>query len=162
MGKPLKNSSATVEIAAPILALDLGTKRVGVAVSDKLKIAIRRLDPIQRSNWKRLLNQVASLTQRFDAQTLVIGLPLSLDGTRGQAAIEVEKAARNFALSLAIPVFLQDERLTSLEARTNLRKEGSNLEEMAAQVDSEAAAIILRDFLDEHQARRPVPGANAS
>jgi len=162
VGKPLRNSSATLEIAGPILALDLGKNRVGVAVSDELKISIQRLDPIQRSSWKRLLNQVSSLTQRFAAQTLVIGLPLALDGTRGQAAVEVEKAARNFALSLRIPVFLQDERLTSVEARANLKNEGWAPEEMASQVDSEAAAIILRDFLDEHQARRPVPGAKAS
>ncbi len=162
MSKPLENSSGIVEIEAPILALDLGKKRVGVAVSDALKISIRRLDPLQRSSWKRLLNQVSSLTQRFDAQTLVIGLPLSLDGTRGQAAVEVEKAARNFALSLGIPVFLQDERLTSVEARANLKNEGSNSEEIASQVDSEAAAIILRDFLDEHQERRPAPGVKAS
>src|SRR5262245_26709096 len=111
-------------IAAPVMALDLGEKRVGVAVSDALRISVRRLDPLKRANWKRLLSEVSTLTRRFDAQTLVIGLPLSLDGKHGNAAAEATRIARNFARSLEIPVFLQDERLTSVEAKENLEKEG--------------------------------------
>ena len=136
-----------VEISAPIMALDLGQKRVGVALSDSLSLSVRRLEPLIRSNWKRLLEEVSELTRRFDAQTLVIGLPLSLDGTRGSAASEAVRLARNFARSLAIPVFLQDERLTSVQAETNLREEGRGPKEIPGLVDSESAAIILRDFI---------------
>jgi len=137
----------------PVLALDLGQKTVGVAISDELSITIKRLDPIKRTNWKDLLKNVGALIERFDAQTLVIGLPLSLDGTRGPAAETAQQLSRNFARSLKIPVYLQDERLTSKEARTSLRDDGYSQAEVDALVDSESAAIILRDFLNSREER---------
>ena len=132
----------------PILALDLGQKLVGAAVSDQLRITIRRLDPIKRSNWKQLLLDVQTLIRRFDAQTLVLGLPLRLDGTTGEAAEHVLALARKFSLSLSIPVFVQDERLTSNEAEATLKEQRHNRAQIAKLVDSEAAAIILRDFVN--------------
>lgn len=134
--------------AGPILALDLGQKLVGAAVSDELLITIKRLEPIQRSNWKQLLIDVQTLVRRFDAQSLVVGLPLRLDGTLGNAAEAVIGLARNFSLSLPIPIYLQDERLSSNEAETTLKSEGYSQTEIGQLIDSEAAAIILRDFLN--------------
>jgi putative Holliday junction resolvase len=130
-----------------LLALDLGEKRVGVAVSDELQLTVRPLPYLRRTNWKQLLAAVADLRQRFDAQALVIGLPLNLDGAEGEAAGNVRRIARNFSLSLHVPVFLQDERLTSREAEQSLRAEGLRDEGLRERVDSEAAAIILRDYL---------------
>ena len=135
------------KLKGPILALDLGQKRIGVAVSDELLISITRLNPLRRSSWKQLLRDVCALILRFDAQTLVIGLPLRLDGTSGSAALNVRRMADKFTLSLQIPVFLEDERLTSAEAEQHLRAEGHKPKEISALVDSEAAAIILRDFI---------------
>jgi len=152
----MKDDPRTSEIAAPIMALDLGKKRVGVAITDALRISISRLPPLKRSSWKHLLNEVSILTRRFDAQTLVIGLPLNMDGSSSSAASEAERTARNFARSLGIPVFLQDERLSSHEAESNLRAEGYGPAEIPGFVDSEAAAIILRDFLRVDQARLPI------
>lgn len=152
----MKQKHTQKDVAAPIIALDLGNKRVGVAVSDALSISVRRLKPIRRFNWKDFLREVSILTQRFDAQTLVIGLPLSLDGTPGTAATQIERTAKNFARSLKIPVFLQDERLTSLEAEANLKREGVAPKEILDLVDSESAAIILRDFLTGGQRRNLV------
>ena len=137
----------------PILALDLGEKLVGAAVSDENLITIKRLPPLKRSNWKKLLRDVLALIERFDAQTIVIGLPLSLDGTRGDAARNVQRVAQNLARSVSLPVFLQDERLTSFEATDNLRAEGKRPDEIPALVDGEAAAMILRDFLQTDQDR---------
>jgi putative Holliday junction resolvase len=130
-----------------LLALDLGEKRVGVAISDELRITVRPLPFLRRTSWKQLLVAVADLLQSFDAQTLVIGLPLNLDGTEGQAALEARRLARNFELSLKVPVHMQDERLTSREAEAALRDAGRSSEELRQFVDSEAAAIILRDFI---------------
>ena len=130
-----------------MLALDLGEKRVGVAVSDELRITVRPLPFLRRTNWKQLLGAVADLLQSFDAQALVIGLPLNLDGTEGHAAKEARRLARNFELSLKIPVHLQDERLTSREAEEALRTAGRTEADIPRYVDSEAAAIILRDFI---------------
>jgi len=143
-------------VTGPALALDLGQKLVGVALSDERLISARRLDPLRRSNWKQLLRDVQGLLQRYDAQTLVIGLPLSLDGTKGSAAVAVERLAQNFTLSLKIPVYLQDERLTSFAAKQSLMAEGFSAEEIPALIDGEAAATILRDFLSNLDGRVPV------
>ena len=140
-------------ISSPVLALDLGAKRVGVAVSDALAISISRLDSVERTNWKQLLRDVSNLIRRFDAKTLVIGLPLRLDGSAGDAAASARRIAQNFARSLEIPVYLQDERLTSREAEENLREAGSARKELAARIDSESAALVLRDFLATDQQR---------
>ena len=140
-------------IRAPIVALDLGEKRVGVAVSDALSISISRLDAIPRTNWKQLLRDVDNLIRRFDAQTVVIGLPLGLNGSSGDPALDAQTIARKFALSLKVPVYLQDERLTSFAAEQNLIVEGHKRDELSTRIDSEAAAIILRDFMAGGQDR---------
>lgn len=156
------NEKANHSPGAPIVALDLGTKRVGVAVSDALSISITRLDALARANWKQMLRDVNDLLRRFDAQTIVIGLPLKLDGSAGDSALAVRRIAENFARSLAVPVYLQDERLSSVAAEENLRAEGRRPEEVAALVDSEAAAVILRDFLESDQERILVLPASAN
>ncbi len=139
--------------AAPVLALDIGQKRVGAAVSDALSISITRLKVIRRSNWKRLLSDVDQLIKTFDAKTLVIGLPLRLNGSAGDAAQEIRSMAEKFAKSVELPVFLQDERLSSRQAEQNLREDGRQRPEVSELVDSEAAAVILRDFLTDGQDR---------
>jgi len=144
-------------IRAPVVAIDLGQKRVGIAVSDALSISITRLDALPRTNWKQLLRDVDNLIQRFDAQTVVIGLPLMLNGSSGDSALEVRRVAQKFAQSLTVPVYLQDERLSSVEAEQNLRGEGYKQDRISALVDSEAAAVILRDFLADDQERIVVP-----
>ena len=136
--------------AGRLMALDLGRKRVGVAVSDELQITIRPLPPLPRTNWKQLLRSVAQSLASFDARALVIGLPLRLDGTAGEAAAEARRIARNFQLSLSVPVFLQDEKLTSVEALEGLRAAGYAPSQSILMVDSESAAIILRDFIAGH------------
>jgi putative Holliday junction resolvase len=147
------NSEADFNLTGPILALDPGEKLVGAAVSDEKLITIKRLPPLKRSNWKKLLQDVLSLIERFDVRTIVIGLPLSLDGRHGEAAERVERVAQNLARSVSLPVYLQDERLTSFEAMENLKAEGKRREEIPALIDGEAAALILRDFLRTDQDR---------
>jgi putative Holliday junction resolvase len=136
-----------IKFTGPILCLDIGTKRVGAAICDQTLVAITRLEAIQRSNWKQLLRDVRDLVQRFDARTLVIGFPLSLSGAEGSAADNIRTTAQKFAISLPMPVYLQDERLSSAEAEENLRAQGLRGDLIKSKLDSEAAAIILRDFL---------------
>jgi putative Holliday junction resolvase len=148
-----KTTKATKEQAAQasgpgrLLALDLGQKRVGVAVTDELRISVRPLPVLRRTSWKQLVHTVAALVRDFDACLLVIGLPLSLDGTENAAATEIKRQARNLELSLGLPVFLQDERLTSQEAERTLRAEGYTPGEVRDRVDGEAAVLILCDYL---------------
>jgi putative Holliday junction resolvase len=157
---PDSNFSEIDDVAPPpelkgrLLALDLGTKRVGVAVCDELQMTTQPLPPLKRTNWKELLRQISDLRHSFDAQGVVIGLPLNLDGTEGDAARESRRIARNLALSLAVPVHLQDERLTSRAAEESLRDAGVNDRELAARLDSEAAALILRDFITRREGPR--------
>ncbi|MFL6231285.1 MAG: Holliday junction resolvase RuvX [Pyrinomonadaceae bacterium] len=130
-----------------LLALDLGTKRVGVAVCDEMRLSVRPLPTIPRESWKKLVGAVAQLVREFDARGLVLGLPLRLDGSEGDAAVEARRLARNFGLTLGLPVHLQDERLTSRAAEETLRDAQKTGAEIAARVDGEAAALILRDFI---------------
>jgi putative Holliday junction resolvase len=144
------------QLSGPILALDLGEKLVGVAISDERLVTTKRLAPLKRSNWKKLLQDVRHLLERFDAQTIVVGLPLRMDGTEGDAVKNVRRLALNLAKSVPQPVYLQDERLTSRAAMENLKAEGVTPEEIPALIDGEAAAMILRDFLDSNQDRNLV------
>ena len=137
----------------PILALDIGEKLVGTAISDERLITTKRLPPLKRSNWKKLLQDVRHLLEVLDAKTIVVGLPLRLDGSEGDAAQDVRRLALNLAKSVQQPVYLQDERLTSRAATENLKAEGVKPEEIPALVDGEAAAMILRDFLVTDQKR---------
>jgi putative Holliday junction resolvase len=141
------------QIIGPVLALDLGEKLVGVAVSDERLVTTKRLQPLKRSNWKKLLQDVRLLLERFDAKMVVVGLPLRMDGTEGDAAKNVRRLALNLAKSVQQPVYLQDERLTSYAATENLKAEGLTANEIPALVDGEAAALILRDFVLNDQER---------
>lgn len=131
-----------------VLAIDMGSKRVGLAVSDELRMTVRALQPLPRTPWKRLLSSLAELCEQFDVRSIVLGLPLRLDGTEGDAAQEVRRLGRNLRLSLKLPLFFQDERLTSKEAESSLRERGLRAFEISDLVDSEAASIILSDFLE--------------
>jgi len=148
------------QIIGPVLALDLGEKLVGVAVSDERLVTTKRLQPLKRSNWKKLLQDVRLLLERFDAKMVVVGLPLRMDGTEGDAAKNVRRLALNLAKSVQQPVYLQDERLTSYAATENLKAEGLTAEEIPALVDGEAAALILRDFVLNDQNRIHVDPLN--
>ena len=132
-----------------LLALDLGARRVGVAVCDEMRISVRVLPAIRRSSWKKLVSEVARLAEELGAAALVVGLPLRLDGTEGDAALEGRRLARNFELTLRLPVHLQDERLTSRAAEEVLRDAKLSDADRAARIDSEAAATILRDFISQ-------------
>lgn len=129
-----------------LLGLDPGTKRCGVAVCDEMHITTTPLTPLARTNWKKLLGTIKELVARFDAKGLVVGLPLESDGSDGPMTVEARNLAAKFAASLDIPVVLQDERVTSYEARRRLWAAGEP--DATRPVDSEAAAIILADLLD--------------
>ena len=138
---------SNVPIEGRILALDPGTKRVGIAVCDELRATTRPLPRIERESWKKLLINVKNLIVEFDAKALVIGLPLESDGTESPMSAEARDMGHKFELSLTVPVYLQDERVTSYEAKARLWLSGKDPKEARKLVDSEAAAIILSDFL---------------
>ena len=130
-----------------ILAIDPGTKRCGVAVCDELRVAVRPLKRLDRTSWKKLLSNIKQLVAELDAVAVVVGLPLESDGSDGHMTLAARNIARKLAMSLDIPVVMQDERVTSYEAKSRLWKAGFDTKEARDLVDSEAAAIILEDFL---------------
>ncbi len=137
-----------------IIALDVGTKRLGVAVCDEMQITVRRLPVIIRKSWKELLKIVAALIEEFDAIALVLGLPYNFDGSENEMTADVRRLHRNFSLSLKIPIFMQDERLTSRTASDRLYEQGYDPMEIRKRIDSEAATIILSEFIELKEAIR--------
>src|SRR5947207_9126613 len=148
---PKSENSTSTRAPGRLMALDLGARRVGVAVSDELRMTARPLAPLQRRSWKDLLSHIAALIDLHEAKGLVIGLPVRLDGTEGSAAKSARDIAGKLQRSLALPVFLQNESLTSFEAETHLKSAGQSNAAIVNQVDSEAAAVILRDVISEQQ-----------
>lgn len=131
-----------------LVAIDPGTKKIGIAVSDELRITTRALPIIKRTSWKKLLIEVNNILKQFDAVALIIGLPYNFDGSESEMTVEARDLARKFSLSLEIPVVLQDERATTYEARSRLWQQGIDNDEIGKTLDSEAAAIILADLID--------------
>ena len=131
-----------------LIAIDPGTKRIGVAVCDELRITCNALPVIQRASWKKLLLEVRDIIAKYDAAALIVGLPYNFDGTESEMTELARDMARKLSLSLEISVYLQDERATTYEARGRLWKAGLHGKEVRSVVDSEAATIILSDFLD--------------
>jgi len=131
-----------------LLALDPGTRVIGIAVSDEKRFITTPLKPLKKTSWKNLLSETESIVADYDAKALVVGLPLNTDGSESSMSMMARDMARKFALSLSIPVFLQDERVTSYEARKRLWERGISPDMTKQFVDSEAASIILSDFID--------------
>ena len=137
-----------VPTAGRILAIDPGTKRVGLAITDETRAIATPLKAIDRTSWKKLLSEIKAVIGTYDAAAVVVGLPLNSDGSESFMSREARDMARKLGLSLDIPVYLQDERVTSYEARGRLWEQGIPPAQTKKFVDSEAAAIILTDFLD--------------
>ena len=140
-----------------IIALDPGTKYIGVAVSDETQTIATPVRTIPRQSWKKTLSAVKDILAEFDAIGLCIGLPYNFDGSESEMSTDARRMARNFGLSLDVPVVLQDERVTSYEARGRLWKKGVDFKVTKFLVDSEAAAIILTDYLSAREQRETRP-----
>lgn len=133
-----------------IMAIDYGTRSIGVALSDELQITARPLLTIRRQQLSvsRIIARLRSLIDEYEVETLVIGLPLRADGTRGEAAVRVEDFINKLQSQLNLPIVTVNEFLSSREADELLRDSGANLKERKQRSDEYAAAIILRDYLE--------------
>ena len=136
-----------VPVAGRIVSIDPGTKFVGVAVSEETQLAARPLRTLHRTSWKKLLSDIKEIISDFDAVAVVVGLPLGFEGERIEMTEEAESIARRLSLSLDVPVYMQDERVTTYEARKRLWDRGVTPADTKNTVDAEAAAVILSDFL---------------
>ncbi|HMV47075.1 MAG TPA: Holliday junction resolvase RuvX [Blastocatellia bacterium] len=131
-----------------VMAVDYGTKAIGLAISDELQLTVRPLTTIRREkrDRNRVAERIGNLVVEHEIGTLVVGLPLNMDGTRGEAVENVERFIAG--LHLSVPIVTIDERLTSYEADQILREMGVSLKERKARSDEYAAVLILQDYLD--------------
>ena len=135
-----------------VAAIDLGKRRVGLAVSDELGLLAHPRSALEGGNEKRLLEQLSALVEEEGVIRFLVGHPLSMSGRGGVAAQRAARFCQRLANATGVDVELVDERLTSHEAARRLTEAGASKAEARARVDGEAAAIILQQWLDAHRA----------
>ena len=138
-----------MEIKKRIIALDIGTKRIGVAVSDGLRLGAVPLKVIQRTDDKKAINEIKLILDEYKTDLILIGLPYNMDGTLGFQA----KNCLDFIkpLETSCTILKQDERLSSETAEDILRSQGKKYTKNKGMVDTVAACVILQDYLDNNQ-----------
>jgi putative Holliday junction resolvase len=133
-----------------IIGLDIGDKRIGVAISDPLGITAAGLETIIRKNIQSDVAAVEQIAERHGAVQIVVGLPLNMDGSIGEQAEKVRSFVRKLARSSGLPVVYEDERLSTVSAIRTLTIQGVKTGHNKELVDRQAAAIILQKFLDRN------------
>jgi putative pre-16S rRNA nuclease len=131
-----------------ILALDFGSKTIGLAVTDELGVTAQGLPTLRRSNKRGDFDHLRRLIRQYAVAELVIGLPLRMSGQEGIQAEKVQAFAAELRRRFKLPVHLFDERLTSVEANRVLRQSEMSLRRRAEVVDQLAAVLILQSFLE--------------
>jgi putative Holliday junction resolvase len=134
-----------------ILALDLGKRRIGLALSDELGITAQGLETLQRTNLREDLACLAKLVSEHNVTCIVMGNPLHMSGREGRGTEHAREFGQRLEALTTIPVQLWDERLTTVEAQRVLRESGVSIEKRAKAVDRLAAVILLESFLDSRQ-----------
>jgi len=135
-----------------ILAIDYGARSIGLAITDELQLIVRPLIAI--SSKKEGVERIRSICDEYDVETIVVGLPLRLDGTHGDAADRVTVFISELRGVIGVPIVTQDERLTTRAAEEMLRAQGVPWQKRREKIDAYAAAIILEDYLTS---TRPSP-----
>ena len=139
-----------------IVGLDIGQKRIGVAVSDASATLARphgvlRPAGLETDGLEIVAREIARLAAEEDGvSAIVVGLPRRLDGSPTQMTVRVEQFARRLESTVTVPVMLQDERLSSREAESRLAVRDKDWRSRKARLDAAAAAVILQDYLDSH------------
>jgi len=137
-----------------IIALDVGEKRIGVAVCDELELIATPRAYIRRKTTMGALDAVVQEITREEAQLVVVGLPVSFDGTLHAQGQAVQAFGEKLRRRIALPLIYADETLTSVRAEERLREAGVRPERIRERIDSEAAAIILEDVLEQRRRER--------
>ncbi len=140
-----------MSLPARVLALDVGSKRIGVAVSDPLGITAQGLDTIQRQNKRRDLETLGRLLQEYQVQEVVVGLPLRLSGAEGTQSEKMRRFASELESEFGVIVHLWDERWTSTEANRLLREADLSIQKRGRAVDRMAAVLILQSWLEARE-----------
>ena len=140
------------------LGLDIGNRRIGVAVSDELGLTAQPVLTLQRRRSRREdLRSLARLARRFGVAGIVVGNPLHLDGTESSQATKTRSFAAELKEISGLPIHMRDERLTTHKAHQLLYEAGQERQQHRRVVDQVAATLILQGFLDEvREEKQPV------
>lgn len=131
-----------------ILALDHGTVRVGVAISDELKIIASPLEYIPAEPFDKLQERLLAILREKEVELILIGMPRNMDGSFGPAAEKVRDFVAKLKQTITVPIRTWDERLTSVQANRMMIQGNVRREKRKEKVDAMAAAILLQSFLD--------------
>ena len=134
--------------AERVLALDLGKKRIGLALSDELGITAQGLPTLERRNKRSDFAALTALVRENNVRRIVLGLPLRMSGEEGSQAEWVRSFAEELKRHVEVPVELRDERWTSKQAERTLMGSGIRHEERKPAIDRLSAVILLQDYLD--------------
>ncbi|HKT86943.1 MAG TPA: Holliday junction resolvase RuvX [Candidatus Sulfotelmatobacter sp.] len=131
-----------------ILGLDVGARRIGIAVSDPLGITAQGLETLHRRNKKYDLQFLRRIILQYEVKEIVVGLPLRMSGAEGTQAEKIHAFAEDLRKHFKLPVHLWDERLTSAEANRLLRETDLSIEKRGQAVDRMAAILILQGWME--------------
>ena len=136
-----------------IMALDVGDKFIGVAVSDAMLLTAQGRPTIRRSNPESDLNRIRKIIEEDEVHEVVVGQPLHMDGRESPQSLKVSRFAQQLQKFTGIPVTFWDERLTSFAAEQHLQEMGMKWRKRREHVDKIAAMIILQNYLDARNTR---------
>jgi putative Holliday junction resolvase len=134
-----------------VLALDLGKRRIGLALSDELGITAQGLETLERSNIREDLTRLAKLASDKNVALILMGNPLHMNGREGRQTQYTRDFAERLHTATGLPVEFRDERLTTVEAERVLRLSGISIQKRAKAVDRLAAVILLESYLDSRR-----------
>lgn len=131
-----------------VLALDPGSVRVGVAISDELRMIARPLEFISAEPFLALVDRVKELIRDQQVELIVVGMPRNMDGTYGEAANKAREFIAALKDVIVVPIRTWDERLTTVSAAKALRSGGTKAANQRGKIDAAAAAVLLQGYLD--------------
>lgn len=154
-GRRRELSSAPLSSHVRVLGVDLGSKRIGVAASDRSGTIATPLTVITRGRSQKIDHEeLARLVREEEAEAIVVGLPLNMDGSEGSAAQAARQEVERMATVVGVPVHLHDERRTTVEADRVMMERDMNAQARRKVVDKVAAAVILQSWLDARASSR--------
>ncbi len=154
---PLEDAARLFPERGALLGLDLGTKTIGVSVSDPDRRLAAPVETINRTKFQSDAERIRALAGARNVVGIVLGLPLNMDGTSGPRAQATRAFARNLARALHLPVTLWDERMSTLAVERELIAADASRARRAAVIDAHAATFILQGALDRMQRMRESP-----
>ena len=131
-----------------LIGLDLGTKRIGVAICDEKQLIATPFKTINRSTSKELIDELKSIIEENNIKGIIIGNPISMDGSKGRSAQSVEDTSNNIEKYIDIPICLWDERLSTVGAFNLSSQLDVNVSKREKKIDENAAAFILQGAID--------------